>query len=194
MFSPCIILYKEVIINLPHALITTAGAPLSRSLNMLARTFVFLAILGSAAGQAWVGSTATPKGGWLAFPKAGVGKGAGKGAGRGAPAPVNLPELHTLRDEMRRAWCAGGRNAAMAPCQMEAFMNQLKAEKDPVKKKAMASSHVAQHAEKRNSRVKVPPWQRPSSAPAPPQGAPGGSGRLETPRTTGRATGRPTTA
>ena len=161
---------------------------------MLARTFVFLAILGSAAGQAWVGSTATPKGGWLAFPKAGVGKGAGKGAGRGAPAPVNLPELHTLRDEMRRAWCAGGRNAAMAPCQMEAFMNQLKAEKDPVKKKALASAHVAQHAEKRNSRVKVPPWQRPSSAPAAPQGAPGGSRRLETPRTTGRATGRPTTA
>ena len=161
---------------------------------MLARTFVFLAILGSAAGQAWVGSTATPKGGWLAFPKAGVGKGAGKGAGRGAPAPGNLPELHPLRDEMRRAWCAGGRNPATAPCQMEAFMNQLKAEKDPVKKKAMASSHVAQHAEKRNSRVKVPPWQRPSSAPAAPQGAPGGSRRLETPRTTGRATGRPTTA
>ena len=30
--------------------------------------------------------------------------------------------------------------------------------------------------------VKVPPWQRPSSAPAPPQGAPGGSGQLGTPR------------
>ena len=33
------------------------------------------------------------------------------------------------------------------------------------------------------SRVKLrPPWQRPSSAPAPPQGAPGGSGQLGTPR------------
>ena len=165
----------------------THRVPLLRSLNMLARTFVFLAILGSAAGQ-----TATPKG--KGRGAAGAGKGAGKGAGRGAPAPGNLPELHPLRDEMRRAWCAGGRNPATAPCQMEAFMNQLKAEKDPVKKKALASAHVAQHAEKRNSRVKVPPWQRPSSAPAAPQGAPGGSRRLETPRTTGRATGRPTTA
>eukprot|EP00964_Phaeocystis_antarctica_P132696 scaffold96820_cov28-Phaeocystis_antarctica.AAC.2 len=42
--------------------------------------------------------------------------------------------------------------------------------------------------------VKVPLWQRPSSAPAPPQGAPGGSGRLETPRARGRATRRPATA
>ena len=148
---------------------------LLRSLNMLARTFVFLAILGSAAGQ-----TATPKG--KGRGAAGAGKGAGKGAGRGAPAPGNLPELHPLRDEMRRAWCAGGRNPATAPCQMEAFMNQLKAEKDPVKKKALASAHVAQHAEKRNSRVKVPPWQRPSSAPAAPQGAPGGSRQLGTPK------------
>ena len=152
---------------------------------MLARTCIVLALLGSAAGQ-----TTTPKGKGRG---AAAGKGVGKG--RGAPAaPVNLPELHKLRDEMRRAWCAGGRNPATAPCQMEAFMNQLKAEKDPVKKKALASAHVAQHAEKRNSRVKVPPWQRPSSAPAGPQGAPGGSRRLETPRTTGRATGRPTTA
>eukprot|EP00964_Phaeocystis_antarctica_P068863 scaffold41749_cov75-Phaeocystis_antarctica.AAC.1 len=30
--------------------------------------------------------------------------------------------------------------------------------------------------------VKVPPWQCPSSAPAPPQGAPGGSKQLDTPR------------
>eukprot|EP00964_Phaeocystis_antarctica_P126927 scaffold90602_cov52-Phaeocystis_antarctica.AAC.1 len=30
--------------------------------------------------------------------------------------------------------------------------------------------------------VKVPPWQRPSSAPAPPQGAPGVSGQPGTPR------------
>ena len=44
------------------------------------------------------------------------------------------------------------------------------------------------------STVKLPPWQCPSSAPAPPQGAPGGSGRLETPRARGRATGRPATA
>ena len=29
---------------------------------------------------------------------------------------------------------------------------------------------------KRGSMVKVPPWQRPSSAPVPPQGAPGGTG------------------
>ena len=32
------------------------------------------------------------------------------------------------------------------------------------------------------SMVKVPPWQCPSSAPVPPQGAPGGSGQLGTPR------------
>eukprot|EP00964_Phaeocystis_antarctica_P050645 scaffold29488_cov41-Phaeocystis_antarctica.AAC.2 len=30
--------------------------------------------------------------------------------------------------------------------------------------------------------VQVPPWQRPSSAPAPPQGAPGGSRQRGTPR------------
>ena len=32
------------------------------------------------------------------------------------------------------------------------------------------------------ARSKCPPWQCPSSAPAPPQGAPGGSGQLCTPR------------
>ena len=32
------------------------------------------------------------------------------------------------------------------------------------------------------ARSKCPPWQCPSSAPAPPQGAPGGSGQLGTPR------------
>ena len=41
---------------------------------------------------------------------------------------------------------------------------------------------------------KAPPWQGPSSAPAPPQGAPGGSGQLGTPRGRGRPTGRPATA
>ena len=35
---------------------------------------------------------------------------------------------------------------------------------------------------RRGSMVRVLPWQRPSSAPAPPQGAPGGSGQLGTPR------------
>ena len=48
--------------------------------------------------------------------------------------------------------------------------------------------------------AKVCPPQSPrralplSSASAPPQGAPGGSGRLGTPRVRGRATGRPVTA
>ena len=43
--------------------------------------------------------------------------------------------------------------------------------------------------------VKVPPpWQGPSSAPAPPQGAPGGSGWLDTLPGRGRPTGRPATA
>ena len=36
-----------------------------------------------------------------------------------------------------------------------------------------------------------PSWQGPSSAPAPPQGAPGGSGQLGTPRGRGWPTGRP---
>ena len=80
----------------------------------------------------------------------------GKGAGRGAPAPANLPELHILRDEMRRAWCAGGRNAATTPCQMEAFMAKVKAESDPVKKKALTTAHATEQAEKRNSKVKCP--------------------------------------
>ena len=44
------------------------------------------------------------------------------------------------------------------------------------------------------SRVKMPAWQCPSSAPAPPQGAPGGSGRLETPRARDWPSGRPATA
>ena len=37
----------------------------------------------------------------------------------------------------------------------------------------------------RDSTLKVPPWQRPSSAPAPPQGAPGGSGQPTSPRVRG---------
>ena len=126
---------------------------------MLARTFVVLALLGSAAGQ-----TASPKGKGRG---AAAGKGAGKG--RGAPAaPVNLPELHKLRDEMRRAWCTGGQNAATAPCQMEAFMNKVKGESDPLKKKAMTTAHVTEHAEKRNRMVKVTPWQCPSWLTGPP--------------------------
>ena len=39
------------------------------------------------------------------------------------------------------------------------------------------------------SKVKVPAWQCPGSAPAPPQGAPSGSRRLETPRARGRPSG-----
>ena len=116
---------------------------------MLARSLVFLAIVGCTAGQ-----TAMPKGKGRGAD--GAGKGAGKGAGRGAPAPANLPELHILRDEMRRAWCAGGRNAATTPCQMEAFMAKVKAESDPVKKKALTTAHVTEQAEKRNSKVKCP--------------------------------------
>jgi hypothetical protein len=38
------------------------------------------------------------------------------------------------------------------------------------------------------------PGEQPSSAPAPPQGAPGGAGQLGTPRGRGRASGRPATA
>ena len=116
---------------------------------MLARSLVFLAIVGCTAGQ-----TAMPKGKGRGAD--GAGKGAGKGASRGAPAPANLPELHILRDEMRRAWCAGGRNAATTPCQMEAFMAKVKAESDPVKKKALTTAHVTEQAEKRNSKVKCP--------------------------------------
>ena len=41
---------------------------------------------------------------------------------------------------------------------------------------AISQKDVLQHAQS------APPWQRPSSAPAPPQGAPGGSGQLGTPR------------
>ena len=118
-----------------------------RALSMLARSLVFLAIVGCTAGQ-----TAMPKGKGRGAD--GAGKGAGKGAGRGAPTPANLPELHILRDEMRRAWCAGGRNAATTPCQMEAFMAKVKAESDPVKKKALTTAHVTEQAEKRNSNVK----------------------------------------
>ena len=40
---------------------------------------------------------------------------------------------------------------------------------------AISQKDVLQHAQS------APPWQRPSSAPAPPQGAPGGSGQLGTP-------------
>ena len=36
------------------------------------------------------------------------------------------------------------------------------------------------HPSLHGSKLKVPPWQRPSSAPAPPQGASGGSWRLNT--------------
>ena len=49
------------------------------------------------------------------------------------------------------------------------------------------ASHMA-------ARSKCPPWQCPRSAPAPPQGAPVGPGRLEAPRARGQATARPATA
>lgn len=153
---------------------------------MLARSLVCLAIVGCTAGQ-----TAMPKGKGRGAD--GAGKGAGKGAGRGAPAPANLPELHILRDEMRRAWCAGGRNAAMTPCQMEAFMAKVKAESDPVKKKALTVAHVAEQGEKRNSKVKCPLGRPPQLGPCASSGrVSGGCRRLETPRAGGRATGRPT--
>ena len=42
--------------------------------------------------------------------------------------------------------------------------------------------------------AKCPPWQCLRSAPAPPQGAPRGPGRLEAPRARGQATARPATA
>ena len=45
-----------------------------------------------------------------------------------------------------------------------------------------------------DSTVKLPSGQCLSSAPVPHQGAPGGLGRFETPRTRARATGRPATA
>ena len=44
-----------------------------------------------------------------------------------------------------------------------------------------------------SSMGKVPSLQSPSSARAPPHGAPGGSGQPETPRARGPATGRPAT-
>ena len=53
---------------------------------------------------------------------------------------------------------------------------------------------VAEITDGPDSTAKVPSLQCPSSAPAPPHGGPGGSGRLETPRARGRATGCPDTA
>ena len=44
------------------------------------------------------------------------------------------------------------------------------------------------------ARSKCLPWQCPRSAPEPPQGAPGGPGRLEARRARGQATARPATA
>ena len=44
------------------------------------------------------------------------------------------------------------------------------------------------------ARSKCPPWQCPRSAPAPPQGALVGPGRLEAPRARGQAPARPATA
>jgi len=49
------------------------------------------------------------------------------------------------------------------------------------------ASHMA-------ARSKCPPWQCPRSASAPPQGTPGGPGRLEAPRARVQATARPATA
>ena len=57
----------------------------------------------------------------------------------GAPAPGELQpgELSKMRDTMRRAYCANGANPTTAPCEVQAFMDKVRAEKDPEKKKAL---------------------------------------------------------
>ena len=54
-------------------------------------------------------------------------------------------------------------------------------EDDPNGLKSDRAASMAELMESLNSMVKLPPWQCPSSAPAPLQGAPGGSGQLGTP-------------
>ena len=48
--------------------------------------------------------------------------------------------------------------------------------------KAAQEAQAKAEAERGSLGSKCPPWQRPSSAPVPPQGAPGGSGQLSTSR------------
>ena len=54
----------------------------------------------------------------------------------GAPAPGELQpgELSKMRDTMRRAYCANGANPKTAPCEVQAFMDKVRVEKDPEKK------------------------------------------------------------
>jgi hypothetical protein len=62
-------------------------------------------------------------------------------------------------------------------------------------KKSFKNSKALFDPEGAAAGVKVPPWQRPSSAPVPPQGAPGGSGQLSSARPVrGWPTGRPASA
>ena len=109
-------------------------------------TFVLLALLGIVAGQ-------NPKPSAAKGPQKGRGAAKGPGRGRGTPAtppttpaPADQPELHKLRDEMRRSWCAGGRNAESSPCKMEAFLTKYRAETDAAKKKELMSASARSNA------------------------------------------------
>ena len=66
----------------------------------------------------------------------------------GAPAPGELQpgELSKMRDTMRRAYCANGANPKTAPCEVQAFMDKVRVEKDPEKKKALLIERKTQLA------------------------------------------------
>ena len=59
------------------------------------------------------------------------------GLGCAAPGELQPGELSKMRDTMRRAYCANGANPTTAPCELQAFMTKVRAEKDPEKKKAL---------------------------------------------------------
>ena len=57
----------------------------------------------------------------------------------GAPAPGELHpgDLSKMRDTMRRTYCADGANPTTAPCEVQAFITKVRAEKDAEKRKAL---------------------------------------------------------
>ena len=76
----------------------------------------------------------------------------------------------------------------MAACCQQAVQQAVSQMEEALYRAHAAHERAAlglKHSEEnlmRRGMAKVPRWQRPSSAPAPPQGAPGGSGQLNAPR------------
>ena len=109
-----------------------------RAKAMFARVSVCFAL---AAGASVPSAERKPAGAGMGVPGvAGISparKDGVKASGAPAPGELQLGELSKMRDTMRQAYCADGANPTTGPCEVQAFIVKVKAEKDAEKKKAL---------------------------------------------------------